>query len=126
MKSTNSNQKRTETARLRALLSLLVALAVLCACVSFIPIAGAQNTASATARGKAFASAQEAADALVSAAETYDEAALTQILGPDAFDIIHTGESARDKENSQAFAAQARTKMNLQMNKLKTSATIVV
>jgi hypothetical protein len=87
--------------------------------------ASAQNAA-AVAHGKAFATAQEAADALLSAAEQYDEASLAEILGPGSFDIIHTGEPARDKENSQAFAAQAKTKLNLQMNKTRTRATMVV
>lgn len=63
---------------------------------------------------------------LISAAETYDEAALTEILGPDSFDIIHTGEPARDKENAQAFAAEARTKMSVQLDKTKTRATVIV
>ena len=77
-------------------------------------------------RGKAFATAQDAANALVSATETYDEAALMEILGPDGYDIVHTGEPARDKESSQAFAAQARTKMKVEMNKTRTRATLIV
>ena len=34
----------------------------------------------------------------------------SQILGPDSYDIIHTGEPARDREVAQEFAEQARIK----------------
>jgi hypothetical protein len=63
---------------------------------------------------------------LIDATEKYDEAALTEILGPGSFDLTHTGEPARDKENSAAFAAQARAKMKLDLNKAKTRATLIV
>ena len=64
---------------------------------------------------KAFASAQEAANALIDAAEKFDEMALAEILGPDSYDIIHTGEPARDREVSQKFAEQARIKTNVSL-----------
>src|SRR4030095_16248460 len=60
-----------------------------------------------------FPTAQEAANGLIEAAEKYDVAALTEILGPDGSDIIHTGEPARDREVSHKFAEQARIKTNV-------------
>src|ERR1043166_2505444 len=107
------------------LLSAFTALALLCALVA-APLTIAQTKSAATPKGKAFATAKAAADALVNAAEQYDEAALKEILGPDGNDIVNTGEPARDSENSKAFAAQARTKMRLDLNKTKTRATLVV
>src|SRR5204862_3852092 len=108
------------------LVSVFSTLAIVCGVtLSSLPLTSAQTTAAA-AKGKAFDSAQAAADALITAGEQYDEAALTEILGPESFDIIHTGEPARDKENSQAFAAQARAKMILEYNKTRTRANIVV
>ena len=94
----------------------------------FLMVTSAANAQGghAAPRGKAFATPQAAADALVSATETYDESALMEILGPDGYDIVHTGEPIRDKESSQAFSAQAKTKMRLDMNKAKTRATVVV
>lgn len=71
-------------------------------------IASAQTTV--TTRAKSFKTAEEAASALIEAAEKYDEQSLLQILGPDSYDIIHTGEPARDREVAQQFAAQARAK----------------
>jgi hypothetical protein len=62
------------------------------------------------ASAKTFATAEQAADALIDAAEKYDEAALDQIFGPDGSDLIHTGEPARDKERAAEFAKQAREK----------------
>jgi hypothetical protein len=66
-------------------------------------------------KGRSFASAQEAANALIEAAEKYDEAALTDILGPNSYDIIHSGEPARDREVAQKFAEQARIRTNVSM-----------
>jgi hypothetical protein len=86
--------------------SLWVLLLLAFACVS-----SAQTTVATKA--KTFPTAQEAATALVDAADKYDETALLQILGPDSYDIIHTGEPARDREIAKLFAEQARQKMNV-------------
>jgi Protein of unknown function (DUF2950) len=83
--------------------------------------AGAQTaTKSATtpaAKQRAFATPQQAADAFIDAAEKFDVAALDAILGPDGRDIIHTGEPALDKEQSVAFAAKAREKKNVSVDR---------
>jgi hypothetical protein len=71
--------------------------------------------AQAPAKPKTFPTAQAAADALIEAAEKYDIAALKEILGPDSYDIIHTGEPARDREVAQKFASEARIKTNISM-----------
>ena len=57
---------------------------------------------------KTFLTADEAAEALVAAAEKYDEVALKEILGPDSYDIIHSGEPTLDKDKVSEFAAKAR------------------
>jgi hypothetical protein len=59
---------------------------------------------------KTFATAQEAADALVSAAASFDRVALKAILGPDADYLVAPGEPAKDRETAMAFAAKAREK----------------
>ena len=79
-----------------------------------------------TPLGKAFATPEEAANSLIDAAEKYDEGALAEILGPDSYDIIHTGEPARDSEKVKEFAAQGRAKMSVEVNKAKNRATMVV
>ena len=80
-------------------------------CLTLLVLAAltyAQTTV--TTKAKTFPTAEAAANALIDAAEKYDETALLAILGPDSYDIIHTGEPARDREVAQQFATQARTK----------------
>ena len=74
-----------------------------------------------------FATPQAAADALVAAAEKFNERALEQIFGPEGKDIIHSGEPARDREIAKQFAEQARMKMDVSIDpKTKTRAFISV
>jgi hypothetical protein len=65
------------------------------------------------AGAKGFDTPQKAADALVAAAEKFDVAALTRILGPGANDIIFTGEFAQDRKQAEDFAAKAREKLGV-------------
>jgi hypothetical protein len=60
---------------------------------------------------KTFATAREAAEALVAAAESFDRPALKAILGPDADYLVAPGEPAKDRETAIAFAAKAREKL---------------
>lgn len=62
---------------------------------------------------RTFASAEEAAAALVDAAERYDVAALTEILGPDGIDLVVTEDAVHSKNQAAEFAAQAREKMTV-------------
>jgi hypothetical protein len=62
---------------------------------------------------KTFASPEEAANALIAAAEKFDVAALEEMFGPEGKAIIHTGEPAGDRERAVAFAAKAREKMSV-------------
>jgi hypothetical protein len=70
------------------------------------------SAASADAQ-KLFPTPQAAADALITAAESFDVPTLEAIFGPGGKEILHTGEPARDREISKQFAAQARTKMQV-------------
>jgi len=85
---------------------------LLLALASFTP---AQTTV--TTKARSFPTAAEAANALIEAAEKFDETALTEILGPDSYDIIHTGEPARDREVAKKFAAEARVKNHVALPK---------
>jgi hypothetical protein len=74
----------------------------------------ASATSVASAAGpRAFNTPQQAADALVDAAEKFDEAALLQIFGPEGEDIVLSGEYVRDREHATNFAAEAREKMTV-------------
>ena len=76
---------------------------------------------------KTFATAQEAADALISAAESFDRPALKAILGPDADYLVAPGEPAQDQATAMAFAAKAREKLAVVADpKNSNRATIIV
>jgi len=107
------------------LLAAIVTTALLLTLVLIVVSRGGAQT-TPTARGKAFATPQDAANSLIDAAEKYDEGALTEVLGPSSYDIIHTGEPARDSEKCKEFAARARAKLSVEVDKTKTRATMVV
>lgn len=52
---------------------------------------------------KTFSSALDATEALVSALQADDESALLKILGPDAKDIISSGDRTEDRTNHEQF-----------------------
>jgi hypothetical protein len=64
-------------------------------------------------RQKTFSSPEKAAKALVSAAERFDIPALKEILGPDGVDLVVTEDPVLDKNQSAAFAKEARKKMRV-------------
>ena len=76
----------------------------------------AQSLATSTAKPRAFTTPEEAAEALIDAAEKFDEASLKEILGPDSYDIVNTGEPARDREVAKEFAALGRAKKELSLD----------
>jgi hypothetical protein len=110
----NESKTMTMHAQVSALFNATV-LSTLVVLVLLIIAQTATAQTVSTARGKSFATAEEAANALIDAAEKYDENALTEILGPESYDIIHTGEPARDREVANNFAALARTKTNVSL-----------
>jgi len=76
---------------------------------------------------RTFDSPQAAADALVKAAETYDEVELAKIFGPDGRDIIFTGEFVQDRQHALNFAGEAREKMSVSVDpKTGTRAFVLV
>ncbi|HXY06926.1 MAG TPA: DUF2950 domain-containing protein [Terriglobales bacterium] len=83
-------------------------------------------TAVSPAGARAFDSPQQAADALVNAAEKFDEDALIQIFGPDGEDIVLSGEYAQDRRHATDFAAQAREKKSISLDKSGNRAFLLV
>jgi hypothetical protein len=60
---------------------------------------------------RTYASSKAAADALVSAASTYDVPALLEILGPGGKDLVSSEDPVLDKKLAGEFAAQAKEKL---------------
>ena len=94
------------------------------ACLVSSALFGAHSTSKAvsaatdasTTSVRMFDTPQQAADALVEAAEKFDVAALMQIFGPDGGDIVFSGEFPQDRKHATDFAAEAREKKSISMN----------
>ena len=98
-------------------ISLLVSAIVMFEAAGFAlqaaPESKKEATAPAQSNQKQFNTPKEAADSLIQAAETFDVAALTEILGPDSKDILSSEDPVSDKNKALAFAAKAKEKTAL-------------
>jgi hypothetical protein len=74
------------------------------------PAAKAPATKPAQPAQQSFATPEEAAEALIAAAERFDLAAFKKILGPGGMDLVTTADKVQDEHQSKAFAEQAREK----------------
>lgn len=68
---------------------------------------------------KTFDTPQQAADALVAAAEQFDERALKDIFGPGGEDIVFSGEYPQDRKRAADFAVEAREKKSVSVDSKK-------
>jgi Protein of unknown function (DUF2950) len=101
---------------LRRLLCSMGALA--CAFLA-VPLAAQQSSTKAPSLGaasKTFDTPRQAADALINAAEKFDELALGEIFGSQGEDIYLTGEYPQDRRRALDFAAQAREKESVSVD----------
>jgi hypothetical protein len=71
---------------------------------------------SAAISAKLFETSQQAADALIKAAASFDVDALEEIFGPDGDDIVLSGEYPQDRERALNFAAEAREKESISVD----------
>jgi hypothetical protein len=65
---------------------------------------------------KSFDTPQQAADALVEAAQKFDEDTIIQIFGPDGDDVVFTGEFAQDRRLASDFVAKAHEKKSVSVD----------
>jgi hypothetical protein len=98
---------------------------MVCACLPVPGLFAAQQPAAAAppaaavppaAATRSFDTPRQAAEALVKAAAKFDVAAIVQIFGPDAEDILFTGEPLRDRQRAADFAAQANEKKRISVD----------
>src|SRR5438876_3434690 len=66
---------------------------------------------------KQFDTPKQAADALIQVAANFDVAAAKEILGPDSEDIVSSEDPVMDKNRAQAFAAKAKEKTSIEIDK---------
>jgi len=83
------------------------------------------SDAASELKQKQFNTPKEAADSLVQAAESFDIAALKQILGPDSTDIVASEDPVGDKNRATAFAAKAKEKSSIGMDSKNSNRAIL-
>jgi Protein of unknown function (DUF2950) len=75
---------------------------------------------------QAFDTPQQAAEALVKAAEAGDIAALLTMMGPDGKDIVSSGDPVEDRNDIAKFAKKARAKMKVSFDAADPKRAILV
>ena len=89
--------------------------------------AASAETAPPALGAQAFSTPEQAANALINAAEKFDVVELTQIFGLEGKDIVLSGEYAQDRKHATEFAAQAREKNSVSIDpKTRTRAFFLV
>jgi Protein of unknown function (DUF2950) len=81
--------------------------------------AATTTPASVAVAAKTFDTPQQAADALVAAAQQFDERALREIFGPGGEDIVFSGEYPQDRKRASDFAAEAYEKKSVSVDSKK-------
>jgi hypothetical protein len=94
-------------------------------CAAILLVAAMSATTAVTP--KTFGSPEQAAEALVKAAQPFDMAALKEILGSDGVDLVDTGEPVQDKKQAEAFAALYKEKHRIERDpKDASKATLIM
>src|SRR6266853_89980 len=75
---------------------------------------------------KQFDTPQQAADALIQVAANFDVAAAKEILGPDSEDIVASEDPVQDKNRAAQFAAKAKEKNSVEIDKKNPNRAIVL
>jgi hypothetical protein len=112
------------TLRVAGFLAATMTICILSGCAD--PKDATASNGSVVVPPEQFATPEEAAAALVTAAEKYDVPALKTILGSDGEVLVQSGDTVRDRNDATAFAAQARTRQRIDLDSTKTTATVVV
>jgi hypothetical protein len=81
--------------------------------VTVVASAFAWTALSGAEGSRTFDSPEQAAEALIGAAASFDESALREIFGPGSEEIFRSGELPQDRQRAAGFARQARQKMNV-------------
>jgi hypothetical protein len=105
-------------------IQLLVVALMLPAAIAF---SAAEKKETSSSSGKAFDTAEQAGDALIQAAETFDVAALKDILGPGSDDLVASEDQVQDKNRAAEFVAKAKEKHSIEVDaKNPNSASLLI
>jgi hypothetical protein len=94
----------------------VVSIAIFCSLAFLLHARPQSKETPAEPAQKAFATPEEAAQALIQATGNYDVPALMQILGPDAKDLVSSQDSVLDKNRSLEFAKLAHEKHSVSVD----------
>lgn len=115
-----STSTSVNLSRIRLILSTLLGVLL---CTSGLLAAGQSPAKRATAAMVApsaaattFDSPQQAADALIEAADKFDVAALSHMFGPGGKGVVFSGEYAQDRKHAADFAAEAHEKKSVSVD----------
>jgi len=114
----NSTSSRASLAGLSWLAVTLAFLLMPCHLTAQQPVAKSAPTSVAVG-AKTFDTPQQAADALVAAAEKFDQGILKEIFGPGGEDIFLSGEYPQDRQRAFDFAAEAHEKESVSVDSRK-------
>ena len=109
----------------------MVASAIFTSCLLTIavhaaPPAKTDAPATSEPNQKEFDSAKQAADALIQVATNFDVAAAKEILGTDGEDLIASEDPVQDKNRASEFAAKAKEKTSVEIDKKKPNQAILL
>ena len=114
MRSTTVNSTPSNSLR------FVSTVALACLCTSLVSVgqesAPTRNPTVPPTTVRTFDTSQQAADALIDAADKFDQAALLQIFGPDGNDIVFSGEYPQDRKHAADFVAEAREKKSVSLD----------
>jgi hypothetical protein len=89
-------------------------------------LAVAAPLAAQPAGERSFATPQEAAQALVDAAERNDTAGLLKLFGPQGADIVQSGDPAEDKNSRAEFARRVHEKMEIRTEPSNPNRAVII
>src|SRR6266478_6487003 len=102
-------------------ISCLLSLAVQAA-----PPAKTDAPATSQPKQKEFDTPKQAADALIEVAGNFDITAAKEILGPDSEEIVSSEDPVQDKNRAAEFAAKAKEKTSIQIDKKNPNVAILL
>jgi hypothetical protein len=83
-------------------------------------------TAASRPKQKEFDSPKQAADALIQVAANFDVAGAKEVLGPESEDIVSSEDPVMDKNRALAFAAKAKEKNSIEIDKKNPNRAILL
>ena len=86
----------------------------------------AQQRNAETGPQRRFASPEQAADALIQAANRFDQKELIQILGSEGKPLVMSKDTVADRKHAEDFAKEARARHSIELDSSKTVALLSV